>query len=373
MINRLFCASKPLDEEAAHKVLEQQLSLLSSEGALGRIEEITVKLAAQQGKTNPSLEQAWLSIFASDHGFFDDKCQDDELLPTMQRINRICHQSAAISPLINTLGLKSEWIDVGVDAELTDCPDWLDEKIAPATQSLFGQAAMDRSQLLSAMQVGIDAVERAHQAGADIFIGGEVASGNEISALAIASVLSGKTALELISSSGEFVSRAEKRTASEIDDAVALHRKELQSPLYILQYLGGFEIAALAAAYIRCAQLGMTMLIDGFVATVALWLADMISRNDQLVDCDSVETLYRLGKYSVPETMFCLCGTCPRLVEWSFFAQQSAHPAHAEVLDILAAEPLLSWQIKQGEALGALMVLPLLKQACAINNGSNFK
>lgn len=369
MINRLFCASKPLDEQAAHKVLEQQVSLLSSEGALGRIEEITVKLAAQQGKTNPSLEQVWLSVFASDHGFFDDKCQDEEVLTTIERVNRICQQQAAINPLINSLGIKFELIDLGVKEGLTGKADLLDQKIAPATENLFTQAAMDQSQLLSAMQVGIDAVERAQQAEADVFIGGEVASGNEISALAIASVLSGKTALELISNSDEFVSRAERRIAGEIDNAIALHSEELQSPLYILQYLGGFEIAALAAAYIRCAQLGMTMLIDGFVATVALWLADMISRNDQLVDCDSVETLYNLGKYSVPETMFCLCGSCPRLVEWSFFAQQSAHPAHAEVLDILAAEPLLNWQIKQGEALGALMVLPLLKQACAINNG----
>lgn len=99
---------------------------------------------------------------------------------------------------------------------------------------------------------------------------------------------------------------------------------------------------------------------------VAAWIADLVSRNDQLLGCDSVESLMNAGKYSVPEQMFCICGNCPRLIEWCFFSNQAAVGSHQFVLDILAVEPLLKFEMDFDQATGSALVIPLLRQACSI-------
>jgi len=124
----------------------------------------------------------------------------------------------------------------------------------------------------------------------------------------------------------------------------------------------------LCGAYIRCAQLGLTVVVDGLMATTAAWIADLVSRNDQLLHCKSIEMMMDLGKYSMPETLFCICGTCPRLVEWCFFAHQSSENMHGLVLEILAVDPMLQFDMKLGEATGGAAVIPLIQQACSLNN-----
>lgn len=112
--------------------------------------------------------------------------------------------------------------------------------------------------------------------------------------------------------------RQERERAEFIQQAINLHQAELTSPLRVLQYLGGFETAALCGAYIRAAQLGITIVVDGLMATTAAWIADLVSRNDQLLHCKTVEMMMDLGRFSIPETLFCICGNCPRLLEWCF-------------------------------------------------------
>ena len=100
------------------------------------------------------------------------------------------------------------------------------------------------------------------------------------------------------------------------------------------------------------------------MATVAAWIADLVSRNGQLAECKSVEEFMTLGKYSVPESMFCICGDCPRLLEWCFFAHQVDEQSHQVVLETLAVEALLKFDIKVGQGVGAVLAVPLIQQAC---------
>lgn len=209
------------------------------------------------------------------------------------------------------------------------------------------------------------AAERAKEAGADLFVSGEIGVANTTSALAMTAVLSGKPVMELLEIGTKRVMRSERHKAELIEKAIQLHQASLNSPLRILQHLGGYEAAALCGAYIRCAQLGITVVVDGLMATVAAWIADLVSRNDQLLNCESTEQMMDLGKYSVPETLFCICGNCPRLVEWCFFSHQSEERFHALILEILAVDPILQFDMKLGQASGALLAVPLLKQACA--------
>jgi nicotinate-nucleotide--dimethylbenzimidazole phosphoribosyltransferase len=327
-----------------------------------------VRLAGHQNTPTPSITQPWVSIFAADHGIAEADVSDYPQTMTAQWAEMLCKNEAASNALANFSQAKIEVVDVGIISELADAEKLITAKVANGTANFTQQAAMTEAQLIQAIDTGMAAAERAKEAGSDVFIGGDIGVANTTSALAMATVLCGKEPLELVSMGRNRVLSSQREQAELIAQAIALHQPHLSSPLRILQHLGGFETAALCGAYIRSAQLGMTIIVDGVMPTVAAWIADLISRNDQLVDCDSTDLLMELGRYSVPETMFCICGTCPRLLEWCFFAHQSAIGFHQLLLEILAVDPLLQFDMKLGQASGALMVIPLLQQACAIHH-----
>ncbi|MEA1989687.1 MAG: nicotinate-nucleotide--dimethylbenzimidazole phosphoribosyltransferase [Pseudomonadota bacterium] len=368
MIERLFCANQELNDEAISTVIQNQYEFNSPEDSLGRIAETVVKLASHQQTDNPKVKNPWISVFIADHGIAEEDVSDFSQEMTAKWSESICKGEAAINALANYSNLNLEVVDVGLKSDLLNYDSLTVSKIRQGTYNFSKQSAMTQEEMLRAIEVGMTAAEKAKEAGSDLFIAGELGVANTTSAIAMVSVLSGKTPIELMEIGRTRVMRSERDKAELIEQAIALHKGKLTSPLRILQHLGGFETAALCGAYIRSAQLGMTIVVDGFMSTVAVWLADLVSRNDQLMHCKSVDMMMDLGQFSVPETMFCICGTCPRLVEWCFFSHKSAVNVHGLVLEILAVDPMLTFDMKLGQGVGAVMVLPLLEQACAVHN-----
>lgn len=368
MIERLFCANQELSDEAISSVIQKQYAFNSPEDSLGRISEIVVKLASHQQTISPQVKKPWLSVFIADHGIAEEDVSDFSQEMTAKWSESICKGEAAINALADYSKLDLEVVDVGLINDLPNHESLTVAKISQGTQNFSKKSAMTQNQMLKAMEVGMVAAENAKAAGADLFIAGELGVANTTSGIAMVSVLSGKTPIELMEIGRTRVMRSERDKADLIERAIALHKEKLTSPLRILQHLGGFETAALCGAYIRAAQLGMTIVVDGFMSTIAVWLADLVSRNDQLMHCKSVDMMMDLGQFSVPETMFCICGNCPRLVEWCFFSHKSVVNVHGLVLEILAIDPMLTFDMRMGQGTGAVMVLPLLEQACTVHN-----
>ncbi len=369
MIETLFQANQDFNEEIITPVLEKQFYSTYPEGSLGRVQEMIIRLASQQGSDTPKIHKPWLALFACDHGIASEATAEQPQSMTAAWTEKLLRGQAATNVLVKTNQLNLEVIDVGLVRELNSVDsevDFINAKVAPATQDFTQVAAMSQDQLIQAMEVGMKSAERAHAQGSTLFLTGEIGVANEVSALAMVAVLSGKAPLELMEIGREMVMRSDKAIAEQVSTAIELHRAQLTSPLRILQYLGGFETAALCGAYIRCAQLGMTVVVDGYMSTVAAWIADMVSRNDQLMHCKSVEMMMDLGQFSVPETMFCICGNCPRLVEWCFFSQNTANKVQGFVLEILAVDALLDFDMSLGQGLGSALVVPLLRQACDV-------
>lgn len=367
MIETLFIANQELHDETIAKVLEQHYRTGNTEGAMGRLDEMVMKLASHQQTSTPVIKKPWVTIFAGDHGVVAEEVSEFEPSQTVECVKTLCEERAASNALIKLHKTPFEVIDVGLKTEVTARQHFVSANISQGTENFVQKPAMSQEQMIQAMEVGMMAAERAKEKGADLFISGEVGVANTTSALAMAAVMSGKPVIELLEIGRERVMRSDRHRAKVIDKAIALHQEHLTSPLKILQHLGGYETAALCGAYIRCAQLGLTVMVDGVMSTVAAWIADMVSRNDQLLHCKSVEQMMDLGQYSVPETLFCICGTCPRLVEWCFFAHQSAENFHSLVLEILAVDPILQFDMKLGQASGAILTLPLLQQACEVH------
>jgi len=119
-----------------------------------------------------------------------------------------------------------------------------------------------------------------------------------------------------------------------IQSGLELH-KDQSEPVQILRCLGGFEIAAMTGAYIRAAQLGLPVLVDGFISTVAALVAVRMQ---------------------------------PQAKKWMLFGHQSAEPGHQLVLSSMEARPLLRLDMRLGEGSGAALAVQLLRSACLLHN-----
>jgi len=324
----------PIDQAILAAAQARQGQLTKPPGSLGYLEQIAVRLAAMQGTQQPDLSRVRITVFAADHGIADEGVSAFPQAVTGQMIANFAHGGAAISVLARNLGARLEVVDVGSKTDSAALPGVIVSKAGEGTANFRRHPAMSDAQLAAALQTGRDAVTRALKDDAQLFIGGEMGIANTSAATAVACALLGKSALEIAGPGTGLDAAGVVRKAKVIDDALALHRPALTSPLAILRHVGGFEIAALAGAYIASAQSGLPVLVDGFIASSAALLALRIR---------------------------------PDVADWLFFGHASAEPGHVHLMQALNARPLLNLGLRLGEGSGAAAALPILRLAAALH------
>ncbi|HEY4697388.1 MAG TPA: nicotinate-nucleotide--dimethylbenzimidazole phosphoribosyltransferase [Gallionella sp.] len=331
---RASCAAS--NEAARAAALARQGQLTKPPGALARLEDIAVQLAALQGVERPQLQRIHISVFASDHGVAAEGVSVFPQAVTAEMVRNFARGGAAISVLAKQLSATLEVINLGTVSVVEALPGVRDERIAAGTANFLQQAAMTETQLAAALQSGRDAVLRAKQSGAQLFIGGEMGIANTTAASAIGCVLL-QIAPVLLSGPGTGLdSSGVAHKARVIEQAIALHHLSHANPLAALRHVGGFEIAGLCGAYIAAAQQDLPVLVDGFISSVAALAAVRIN---------------------------------PAVRSWLLFGHTSAEPGHQRVLDALDAQPVLQLGMRLGEGSGAAVAVPILQLACALHNG----
>ena len=322
-----------IDHTIQKQAESHQSNLTKPLGSLGKLETLAIKFAAWQGHIKPSLNATHISIFAADHGIADEAVSAFPQAVTAEMVKNFARGGAAISVLANNLGAHFEIIDTGVKDFSIDDKQIISARVGNATTNFSKQAAMTKDQLDLALQVGFDAAERAKQAGC--FIGGEMGIANTTAATAMSCLLLDKSPQELAGAGTGLDEQGIQHKITVIETALALHKPHIESPLDILQTVGGFEIAALVGAYIRCAQLGLPILVDGFITSAAALQAVHIN---------------------------------PDVRNWMLFSHTSAEQGHHLILDALEADPILNLGMRLGEGSGAAMAIPIIQQALSLHN-----
>ena len=327
------CAA--LNESSRAAALVRQEQLTKPPGSLGKLEAIAVQLSALQGTDKPQMERLHISIFAADHGVAAEGVSAFPQAVTVEMVRNFARGGAAISVLAKHLNATLEVINLGTVLPVEPLSKVRDERIAAGTANFAQGPAMTEAQLAAALQAGQAAALRAKQDGAHLFIGGEMGIANTTSASAIACALLQESPQLLAGPGTGLDSKGVAHKAVVIQRALELHRANLVQPLDVLRHVGGFEIAALAGAYLAAAQNGMVVLVDGFISTVAALTAVRIQ---------------------------------PEVRNWLLFAHTSAEPGHQRVLVALDAQPMLQIGMRLGEGSGAATAVPLLQLACALHN-----
>lgn len=327
---------RALDTQAEAAARARQDQLTKPPGALGRLEDLAIRLAALQGRHQPRMETVHIAVFAADHGVMAEGVSAFPQAVTAEMIKNFARGGAAISVLARTLGAQLEVIDLGTVGGLKDVPNVRHLALGPGTANLAQAAAMTAEQLQAALAAGSASAERAAAAGAELYIGGEMGIGNTTAAATLACGLLNESPLLLAGPGSGLDAPGVTRKVEVMQRALDFHYPNLCQPLETLRRVGGFEIAALAGAFLRCAQLGLPILVDGFIVTSAALAAERIN---------------------------------PGTAQWFLYGHASAEPGHQRLLQALDAQPLLQLGLRLGEGSGAAIAVPLLRLACALHNG----
>lgn len=320
---------------AAAAAAAHQAQLTKPAGSLGRLEQLAVAFAGFQGRVKPQLKRIRICLFAADHGIAAQGTSAYPQEVTAQMLANFCRGGAAISVLADSLGADFRAVNLGCVAEVAAHEKLIDKTIAPSTADFSYTAAMTAEQLDAALNTGYSEGCNAAQTGCDLFIGGEMGIGNTTSAAALLAALFNRPAGDLTGQGTGIDQSTLQRKTELIDAALTRHRAQLIHPAAILQYLGGFEIAALVGAYIGSAQQGVPVLVDGFISSAAAAIAVALQ---------------------------------PALAPWLLYAHLSSEAGHKLVLQTLKVQPILTLRMRLGEGSGAALAAGVIRQALALHN-----
>ncbi|GEO98943.1 nicotinate-nucleotide--dimethylbenzimidazole phosphoribosyltransferase [Methylobacterium haplocladii] len=312
-IRRLVAEMPGPDEDALAAVRARDAVLTKPAGALGRLETLVEWLAVWQGKATPTLDRPLVCVFAGSHGVTARGVSAFPDAVNRQMLDNFSAGGAAINQLCAAYGLGFKVFDLAIDLPTGDICEGpaLDEKATVAT-----------------MAFGMEAVA----AGTDCLAIGEMGIGNTTIAAAIYCALWGGEPAHWVGRGTGVDAAGLARKAEAIALALKTHAGHLDDPLGVLARLGGREIAAMAGAILAARLQRIPVVLDGYVSTAA------------------AAVLYALDPHALDH---CVAG------------HLSVEGAHAEVLERLGLEPILSLGMRLGEASGAALALGVIKGALA--------
>ena len=196
--------------------------------------------------------------------------------------------------------------------------------------------AMTDAELAQALQTGVDLATEAADAGETMIAVGEMGIGNTTSASAITCTLTSAAAIDATGRGTGVDSAAHQRKIAVVEAILQKHfggSTETAEPLEILRCVGGLEIAAMAGFILAAAARRRIVVIDGFISTTAAALAVAIA---------------------------------PAVRSYLIAGHQSQEPGHRLLLDRLQLKPVLTLEMRLGEASGAVLVMPIMESALSL-------
>lgn len=319
--------------EIEQQARAHQDSLTKPRGALGRLEDVACWFAARQGKLNPTPLRPHITVFAGDHGVSEEGVSAYPSVVTGEMVKNFAAGGAAINVLARQCGASMSIVNVGVFTDILDVLGVVQAQVSGGTANLLYQAAMTKDECQAAMDVGRSQAKEAVNKGANLLIAGDMGIGNTTASACLICKLTGATP-EAVVGVGTGVDReGQQRKVAVVGRA--LLRVETIKQQEILQQLGGLEIAAMVGFYLQAAEMGVPVVIDGFIASAAALAARTIE---------------------------------PEAVHWMLASHVSFETGHALALDALGLVALVDFKMRLGEGSGAALIVPLINSAIALHN-----
>ena len=255
---------------------ERLRNLAKPPGSLGLLESQARKIFLAWNDMDEELRPKHI-IFAADNGVCKSGAVAQLQEITYMQATHMVEGTSAVTCFCKANHIPYEVVDVGIDS---DDAVGLDYKIACGTADFSKEPAMTQAQVTRALQVGAERVKKAKDDGYTLLSFGEMGIGNTTTSAAVLMALAPHDAANIVgygSSRGNFSLLLAKRRL--IKDALQRYGSHIQSAETALQYVGGFDLAALAGAMVQCVREGIPFYIDGFITAAALAAAVRMEPN----------------------------------------------------------------------------------------------
>ncbi len=303
-------------------------------GALGLLESLALKIGLILRTDSPSLRAPHILVFAGDHGIATEGVSAYPQEVTQQMVLNFLQGGAAINVFARQHGIGLKIVDAGVKGVLPPSEGLVAARIADGTSSSLRKPAMTTEQCGRALARGAQLVSDLHGNGCNVIGFGEMGIGNTSAAALIMSRLC-RIPLEICVGRGAGLDEDGLRKKRAILKQASQRVPPDQTPLSVLEQFGGFEIAMMCGAMLKAAECAMVVLVDGFIATAAVLVADALFQNFR---------------------------------DYLVFTHLSAEPGHYRMLEHLDASPLLHLDMRLGEGTGCALAYPLLQSAVRFLN-----
>lgn len=246
-------------------------------GALGRLSSAYQRLIDHQGSLELHFKFPALLLFAGDHGVARHFPAEGRHHSAHYFLQFLEGQGPLF--LYNRQSrYKIKLIDLGMNYSFEQNLNyWLNHgkkllsvKIAPGTEDFLEYPALTTAQALDAFAIGKKLVEREKHFGSNLLALSGLGEGQSVSLFTLWTAISEGRGLDLTKSIADPV--LAEAVAELVDRALRKHPKTMD-PLTVLTLYGGFELLALTGALLKAAEAGISLLLDGPAAHLALYFA----------------------------------------------------------------------------------------------------
>lgn len=309
-------------------------------GALGRLEEIALQICLAQQTCHPALQHPCHVLFAADHGIEHEGVSASPREITWQQMINFTQGGGGVNMFCRQHGFELLLVDVGVDYNLSGYPQIISRKIAWGTRNFLYEAAMSEEEMERALQVGTEMTDRCRKNGCNIICFGEMGIGNTSPSAVWLHLLGNHPLEECIGCGSGLNSEGVSHKYKVLSTAVNRFRQTHPTPTTeeIIRYFGGFEMVAAVGAMLRAAELGMIILVDGFIMSACMLAA---------------------------------CRLYPATRAYALFGHEGEERGHRLLLADLHARGLLQLGFRLGEGTGALCAYPIIESAVRMMNEMN--
>lgn len=298
--------------DAIHQRLN---SLTKPPGSLGDLEQIAHRYCLIAGQLTPPLPRKGMYLFCADHGVVAEGVSAYPSSVTAQMVDNFRRGGAAVNVLCRHFQIEPVIVDCGVGHPTANFA------IEPAMTLAKANEILKRGRMLAH-----NAQQRFDLVGV-----GEMGIGNTTAAAALLSAFTGFDPAQTAGAGTGLDSAGIAHKAEVIRRALSLH--ESREPLSVLANLGGFEIGTMAGFILAAAEIGLPVVVDGFISSAAALVA------------------LRLNA---------------KALDTAFFSHRSAEPGHAAMLAELGASPSLNLGMRLGEGSGAALMMNLIETSLRI-------
>lgn len=323
------------DSAIYEKVLKNWDAIAKPLDGMGRFETVTARIGAILGTDRMDISRKAVIIMCADNGIVAEKVSQSGQEVTTAVVRQMAKKSSSVGKMAALIGADTIPVDIGM-RETERIPGVLDRKVRCGTRNFKVEPAMTEAEAFQAIRTGIELVSDCRKKGYRILATGEMGIGNTTTSSAVAAAL-------LNCDAGDVTGRG-----AGLSDERLLHKKQViteaiekyglydADPLYILQTVGGLDIAGLAGVCMGGGLFHIPIVLDGVISMTAALLAQRI-----------------------------LPGTASYLIA----SHKGKEPAVERLTGALQLQPVIYAGMALGEGTGAVMMLSLLDMALAVYHG----